>query len=133
MPWHATPDPQGERIVHVEFRLDWITRVARLEKATPDRRLNAIENLLTALTKGWREGGMPILAPDIRLSGQTCHALAEWVQLREPAVNRAAERLLSLSTGAVGGRGGTRRLDPSARPRERSPEEEQLGQLGDTS
>jgi len=94
------PEPTvSARPIHAEFRLDWLVRVARLANATPDRRLNAVENLLSALTQPWSEGGTLVPTRDIRLSPRTARALATWVQRRAPAVNRARERLLAITTG----------------------------------
>src|SRR5258705_12915200 len=53
-----TPAYQGcrrmsPRPIHIDFQLDWIVQVAQLERATPCRRLNAIQNVLAALTQRW--------------------------------------------------------------------------------
>jgi hypothetical protein len=89
------------RPIHVEFRLDWIIQLARLDKASPERRLNALANLLTALTQRWRADALPISYRDLKLSAKTCRGLSHWIQLRGPAVGDAEARLRSFTTGEV--------------------------------
>ena len=98
--------PHSDRVcarpLHIELRLDWLIGLARLERAAPARRLNALENLVVELCRRWRDDRARLdPTRDFRLSAQTSHALAEWVQLRGPAVGRDVERLLSVTTGTV--------------------------------
>ena len=101
MPRHSVSDPDRGRVVHIEVRLDWLIRFARLKKAGAHRRLNAVENLVSALTRPWREGLTLIADREIRLSAQTARALAEWVECRGAPAARDAERLLAITTGDV--------------------------------
>jgi hypothetical protein len=54
MPRQQALRPDDGRVVYIEARLDWIHQPSRLERATAERRLNAVENLLAALTRRWR-------------------------------------------------------------------------------
>jgi hypothetical protein len=85
------------RPAYVDFRLDWVVELARLERATSTRRFNAIENLLSLLTRQWRGGSELRVARDVRLSERTARALAGWVETKGPATGET----LSVTTGDV--------------------------------
>jgi hypothetical protein len=102
MPPQPPVESPRPTLLHVEFRLDWPIALSQLENATPDRRLNAIENLVTALSRSWRRADHAIKpARDLRLSRATYKALAAWVELREPAVGGARVRLADYASGCV--------------------------------
>jgi hypothetical protein len=86
------------RVLYVEFRLEWLIDLAQLEMATPARRLNAIENLTSQLTRQWRGTRSLVLSQDFQLSRATFHALFAWVHRRAPVSGPSAARLHSITT-----------------------------------
>jgi hypothetical protein len=65
--------------LHLEARLDWVIESTRLRRASPRRRLYAIENSLASLAEPWRRRGPLDSVRDVRMSEATLRAMIGWL------------------------------------------------------
>jgi len=85
----------------IEARLDWLIVEGRIVLGAPERRLNAIKNVMCNLASGWRPIHPIDPAIELRMSERTRDALGAWVEARELAIDEAGLRLEVYRSDAV--------------------------------
>jgi hypothetical protein len=91
-----TPNP-----LYVEFDLTYVIARSQVVQPRADRRINAVENTLSLLTRPWRPP-LPIApADDLRMSSETAEMLIRWVMADDARPAHLPERLEKYTGGAV--------------------------------
>jgi len=85
--------PQRRMPLYLEFALSFLLARAAVDQPAADRRLNAFEDILTALASRWRPRTPLSPARELRMCEQTREALLAWLEGEETTEGNTLCRL----------------------------------------
>ena len=100
-PDHLLQMPTDRPPRFIEVRLSWLLAKSGITQPRPDRRLSAVENLLSALAQRW--GGSMLLVPEreVQMAEGTRDELLSWVEASEEANDHTRTRIAIYASGAL--------------------------------
>ena len=78
---------------YIDFALDFLIAQTGITQPFAHRRLNCVENTLTALVRQWRPRVPLVPDREIRMSDETREALLGWIEAEEPGQGHTLQRL----------------------------------------